>query len=172
MTMDLVENEAARERLNTLRKMKEQRANQINELLEARENLEENMKMSHELLNELEKVLAEVDARDRSPELEELESIALSLEDRLQRALAQIQHTSLTVRFKNSAILKCSFFKAEPILTQIGEQEADQLRERLRSIGEQWKQYEDRVREKKRRLDERFADESELNNEIELLQFW
>ncbi|VDK42470.1 unnamed protein product [Gongylonema pulchrum] len=115
------------------------------------------MKQSHELLDELEKVLAEVDARDRSPELEELESIALSLEDRLQRALAQIQHTSLT---------------AEPILTQIGEQEADQLRERLRSIGEQWKQYEDRVREKKRRLDERFADESELNNEIELLQFW
>uniref|UniRef100_A0A915Q5I9 RNA helicase n=1 Tax=Setaria digitata TaxID=48799 RepID=A0A915Q5I9_9BILA len=146
MTMDLVENEAARERLKILRDWKDRRTD-----------LEENMKISHKLLDEIDKTLTEVDSRNKSPELEELEILALSLEDRLQRALAQIQHTSL---------------KAEPLLTQVDEQEATQLRDRLRSIGEKWKCYEDLVREKRRRLDERFADESELNNEVELLQFW
>ncbi|VDM94680.1 unnamed protein product [Onchocerca ochengi] len=115
------------------------------------------MEISHKLLDEIEKVLAEVNNRNKSPELEELKHLALSLEDRLQRALAQIQHTSL---------------KAEPILTQIDEKEANQLRDRLQSIGERWKEYENIIREKRLRLDERSADESELNNEVELLQFW
>lgn len=57
------------------------------------------MKMSQKLLDEIDKALAEVDNRKKSPELEELEHFALSLEDRLQRALAQIQHTSLKVTF-------------------------------------------------------------------------
>uniref|UniRef100_A0A1I8EJT8 Calponin-homology (CH) domain-containing protein n=1 Tax=Wuchereria bancrofti TaxID=6293 RepID=A0A1I8EJT8_WUCBA len=157
MTMDLVENEAARERLKSLRDWKDRRTNEINKLIKAESSLEENIKISQKLLDELGKALAEVDNREKSPELEELEHFAFSLEDRLQRALAQIQHTSL---------------KAEPILTHINEEEANQLRDRLRRIGEQWKEYENLIREKRRRLDERFADESELNNEMDLLQFW
>ncbi|KAM3720398.1 Dystrophin-1 [Dirofilaria immitis] len=157
MTMDLIENEAARERLKILREWKDRRSNEIDKLIKAENSLEKNMKISHKLLDEIDKALVEIDNRNKSPELEELEYLALSLEDRLQRALAQIQHTSL---------------KAEPILTQISEKEASVLRDRLRSIGEKWKQYENLVREKKHRLDERFTDESELNNEMELLQFW
>ncbi|EFO24688.2 utrophin [Loa loa] len=157
MTMDLVENEAARERLKSLRERKDRRTSEINKLMKAKISLEENMEISQKLLDEIGKTLTEVDNRKKSPELEELEHFALSLEDRLQRALAQIQHTSL---------------KAEPILTEIDEEEANQLRDRLRCAGEQWKQYENLIREKRRQLDERFADESELNNEMELLQFW
>ncbi|VDM97496.1 unnamed protein product [Thelazia callipaeda] len=157
MTMDLMENEAARERLQKLRECKIRQKKEIDEKLEARSSFEENMKISAELLIEMEKALAALNERKKSPELEELQSLTISIEDRLQRALAQIQYTSL---------------KAEPILTQIDEKEADEIRDRLRNIGEQWKQYEDMIREKRRRLDERFADESELNDEMELLQFW
>lgn len=57
------------------------------------------MEISQKLLNEIDKALAEIDNRKKSPEMEELEHSALSLEDHLQRALAQIQHTSLKVRF-------------------------------------------------------------------------
>ncbi|VDO20139.1 unnamed protein product [Brugia timori] len=157
MTMDLVENEAAHERLKSLRDWKDRRTNEINKLIKAESSLEENMRISQKLLDEIGKALAEIDNREKSPELEELEHFAFSLEDRLQRVLAQIQHTSL---------------KAEPILTHVNEEEASQLRDRLQRIGEQWKEYENLIREKRRRLDERFADESELNNEVELLQFW
>uniref|UniRef100_A0A0R3S4A6 Spectrin repeat-containing domain protein n=1 Tax=Elaeophora elaphi TaxID=1147741 RepID=A0A0R3S4A6_9BILA len=157
MTMDLVENEAARERLKVLRDWRDRCLNELNELMKAENSLEESMEMSRKLLDEIDKALAEIDNRKKSPELEELERFALSLEDHLQRALAQIQHTSL---------------KAEPVLTQMDEEKASQLRGRLRNIGEQWKEYENIIREKRRRLDERFADQSELNNEIELLQFW
>ncbi|EJW75339.1 hypothetical protein WUBG_13754, partial [Wuchereria bancrofti] len=185
MTMDLVENEAARERLKSLRDWKDRRTNEINKLIKAESSLEENIKISQKLLDELGKALAEVDNREKSPELEELEHFAFSLEDRLQRALAQIQHTSLkklptnrsfiyaadfvssAMRTLNSTIMQL----AEPILTHINEEEANQLRDRLRRIGEQWKEYENLIREKRRRLDERFADESELNNEMDLLQF-
>ncbi|KAL3998482.1 EF hand family protein [Acanthocheilonema viteae] len=157
MTMDLMENEAAHERLKALRDWKDRRLNEIDELIKAENSLEKNMEISQKLLDEIDKALIEIDNRKKSPELEEMERVALSLEDHLQRALAQIQHTSL---------------KAEPLLTQIDEGEAAQLRDRLRNIGEQWKEYENIVREKRRRFDEHFADESELNNEMELLQFW
>lgn len=57
------------------------------------------MEISQKLLDQIGKALAEVSNRKKSPELQELEHFALSLEDHLQRALAQIQHTSLKVTY-------------------------------------------------------------------------
>lgn len=63
----------------------------------AENSLRESMKISQKLLDEIGKALAEFDNLKKSPELEGLEHFTLSLEDRLQRALAQIQRTSLKV---------------------------------------------------------------------------
>lgn len=49
---------------------------------------------------------------------------------------------------------------------------AEQIRKRLHGLGDEWKKREDKIHQKRKRLDERLADESELNNEIELLEFW
>ena len=57
------------------------------------------MKTSDDLLHKISVVLADVEGRNRSPDLEELESMAVVLDDRLQRAYAQIQHTALKVIF-------------------------------------------------------------------------
>lgn len=157
MTMDLVESEAATERLGMLRTLFAQKFKEVSGMMEAWKSLEANMKVSDDLLYGIDALLADVDGRNKSPDLEELESLAVSLEDRLQRALAQIQLTSL---------------KAEPILSQLGDEQANTLREKLRNMGEWWKRCEDTVQKKRRRLDERLADQSELTNEIELLEFW
>uniref|UniRef100_A0A915ACG1 Dystrophin n=1 Tax=Parascaris univalens TaxID=6257 RepID=A0A915ACG1_PARUN len=157
MMMDLIESEAARERVAALRGSSSQRTKEVNEMLRSWASLEANLNASDELVKALDTMLSDVDGRNKSPDIDELESLSLSFEDSLQRALAQIQHTSL---------------KAEPIITQMDDEHADVLRERLRDIGERWKRCEDAVRDKRRRLDERLADQSELTNQIELLEFW
>uniref|UniRef100_F1KPP3 Dystrophin-1 n=1 Tax=Ascaris suum TaxID=6253 RepID=F1KPP3_ASCSU len=157
MMMDLIESEAARERVAALRDSNSQRTKEVNEMLRSWASLEANLNASDELVKALDTMLSDVDGRNKSPDVDELESLSLSFEDSLQRALAQIQHTSL---------------KAEPIITQMDDEHADVLRERLRDIGERWKRCEDAVRDKRRRLDERLADQSELTNQIELLEFW
>ncbi|VDK43703.1 unnamed protein product [Anisakis simplex] len=157
MTMDLMESEAAQERLDALRYSSVQRCKEVDALIRSWDSLELNLATSDELVKALDKMLNDVHGRNKSPDLDELDSLSLSFEDALQRALAQIQHTSL---------------KAEPIIAQMDDEHADVLRDRLRDVGERWKQCEDAVREKRRRFDERLADQSELNNLIELLDFW
>lgn len=50
-----------------------------------------------EHLAEIDKILDDVDSRNKSPEIGELETITIDLEDHLQRTLGQIQHTSVKV---------------------------------------------------------------------------
>uniref|UniRef100_A0A914S4T2 Uncharacterized protein n=1 Tax=Parascaris equorum TaxID=6256 RepID=A0A914S4T2_PAREQ len=97
MMMDLIESEAARERVAALRGSSSQRTKEVNEMLRSWASLEANLNASDELVKALDTMLSDVDGRNKSPDIDELESLSLSFEDSLQRALAQIQHTSLKV---------------------------------------------------------------------------
>lgn len=70
---------------------------EVNEMLRSWASLEANLNASDELVKALDTMLSDVDGRNKSPDVDELESLSLSFEDSLQRALAQIQHTSLKV---------------------------------------------------------------------------
>ncbi|VDD91132.1 unnamed protein product [Enterobius vermicularis] len=157
MTMDIMESEAAKERIALLRSSLSAKQNEIGKMVEARNELDLNLKTSEDLLSKISVVLSGFEGRNKSPDLDELESLTVLLSDRLQQAYAQIQHTSL---------------KAEPIIAQLGDSEASTIEDNLRKLGENWKSCEIKVNEKRRSLDERLADRSDLINEIELLEFW
>lgn len=66
-------------------------------MVEARNELDLNLKTSEDLLSKISVVLSGFEGRNKSPDLDELESLTVLLSDRLQQAYAQIQHTSLKV---------------------------------------------------------------------------
>lgn len=96
-------------------------------------------------------------ARNASPDIDELEATQLNIEDELPSIAVQLQQC--TNRF-NAIAEKLSSSTYEEFCRRIEQCNVD------------FNEHSTKIRERRKKLEERLTDQTHLNNQLEMLEFW
>ncbi|KAK0429407.1 hypothetical protein QR680_011365 [Steinernema hermaphroditum] len=157
MTMDIVENEHATRRIATLRDEILSRRDQLLERQATKDHLECHYANTEQLIAEIGAQIHRTEGRNRSPDLEELESEQLAVEDLLPRAAVHLNQCET---------------KLQPLEAELSAAEKSRFDEKLEAMTKDFKVVEAAIKERRERLDERCADQSHLMSQIDMLEFW
>ncbi|TKR92162.1 hypothetical protein L596_006870 [Steinernema carpocapsae] len=157
MTMDIVESEHATRRINTLRDEIISRREQLIERQATRDHVDVHFDNTEQLIAEIGAKIHKREGRNRSPDLEELESEQIAVEDLLPRAAVHLNQCET---------------KLQPLVGELSMAEKAHFQERLEAMTRDFKVVENAVKERRARLEERCADQSQLLNQIDILEFW
>uniref|UniRef100_A0A915DTQ2 Dystrophin n=1 Tax=Ditylenchus dipsaci TaxID=166011 RepID=A0A915DTQ2_9BILA len=95
--------------------------------------------------------------RNRSPDLDELEASQLELEDQLPPLAVNLQQCS-------NRLANC--------IDQLSTATKDRLQSKLQQMTLDFNEYSKEIRERRKHLEERLADQTHLLNQLEMLEFW
>lgn len=96
--------------------------------------------------------------RNKSPDLDELESSQLDLEDLLPPLAVHLQQC--LNRFENQ------------IKSFLSTKFKEEINERLNQMNLDFNEYSQQIRQRRKHLEERLADQTHLNNQLDMLEFW
>uniref|UniRef100_A0A1I8AEX5 KASH domain-containing protein n=1 Tax=Steinernema glaseri TaxID=37863 RepID=A0A1I8AEX5_9BILA len=157
MTMDIVENEHAAQRIATLRDEILSRRDQLLERQATKDHLDAHFAKTEQLIAEIGAQIHRTEGRNRSPDLEELESEQLAVEDLLPRAAVHLNQCET---------------KLQPLAAELSAAEKTRFDEKLEAMTKDFKVVETTIKDRRQKLDERCADQSQLTSHIEMLEFW
>lgn len=97
------------------------------------------------------------EGRERSPDIDELEATQLQMEDRLPPTAVHVQMCENRLQQMSDGMSTA---------------QRERFEARLQQTAEDLAKYGSAVRDRRRHLEERLADQTHLNNHLELLEFW
>lgn len=95
--------------------------------------------------------------RERSPDIDELEATQLQMEDRLPPTAVHVQMCENRLQLMKEGMSTA---------------QRERFETRLHHMAEDFSKYGSAIRDRRRHLEERLADQTHLNNHLELLEFW
>ncbi|KAI1731516.1 calponin homology (CH) domain-containing protein [Ditylenchus destructor] len=176
MTMDIAESEHALQRVASLQKQLAQRRRQLEQRRATITGLDEMYSQCEDLIaalgtkwrqlnqHQARTVQSPEDSskqsengRNHSPDLDELEASQLELEDQLPPLAVHLQ--------------QCAN-RLESCINQLSTGAKDKFQTRLQQMNMDFNEYSSEVRQRRQNLEERLADQTHLNNQLEMLEFW
>uniref|UniRef100_A0A914XNP1 WW domain-containing protein n=1 Tax=Plectus sambesii TaxID=2011161 RepID=A0A914XNP1_9BILA len=148
---------SARSRVSRIKELHAQRRDAYEQRLALWQKFQRNLHDTQAFVQEMEKSLADWRSRNKSPDLEEMERTQLDMEAKCTERLD---------------LLKQCRSEAVEIVPSLSAPEATMVQDKIDSLARRWQLINLQMTERRQRLEQKQADDSDLREEVELLQFW